>query len=150
MAQTVKIKRSSVAHRLPTTGTLELGELALNTKDGKVYFVKEDGNKSIEQILTTSSNITGSLQIDQLTLNDSFSYGNTVWNESSGINQLSGSSFQFKSGTPPELQVHNGNDEVIFKVDDKVVVLGARISTPEAVAGGFFYSGSGDWFVGVN
>ena len=149
MAQTVKIRRSAVAHRVPDTNSLELGELAVNTKDGKLYFVKEDGDKSVEQILTTSSNITGSLQIDQLTLNDSFSYGNTVWNETSGINQLSGSSFQFRSGTPPELQIHNGNDEVIFKVDDKVVVLGARNTTPTAVAGGMFYSGSGDWFVGT-
>jgi hypothetical protein len=149
MAQTVKIRRSAVANKVPNTGSLELGELAVNTTDGKLYFVKEDSEKSVEQILTTSANITGSLQIDQLTLNDSFSYGNTVWNETSGINQLSGSSFQFRSGTPPELQIHNGSDEVIFKVDDKVVVLGARNTTPTAVEGGMFYSGSGDWFVGM-
>ena len=149
MAQTVKIRRSAVANRIPTTSSLDLGELAVNTKDGKLYFVKEDGTKSVEQILTTSANITGSLQINDLTLNGSFSYGNTVWNETSGINQLSGSSFQFRSGTPPELQIHNGSDEVIFKVDDKVVVLGARNTTPTAVAGGMFYSGSGDWFVGI-
>ena len=64
MAQTVKIRRSAVANKVPNTGSLELGELAVNTTDGKLYFVKEDSEKSVEQILTTSANITGSLQID--------------------------------------------------------------------------------------
>ena len=31
MAQTVKIRRSAVANRVPTTSSLALGELAVNT-----------------------------------------------------------------------------------------------------------------------
>ena len=41
MAQIVKLKRSSVAEKVPTTSDLELGELAMNTVDGKVYFEKK-------------------------------------------------------------------------------------------------------------
>ena len=45
MAQTVKLKRSSTAGKVPTTSNLELGELATNTTDGKVYFEKQKSNQ---------------------------------------------------------------------------------------------------------
>jgi hypothetical protein len=63
MAQTVKLKRSSVAEKVPTTSDLELGELAMNTNDGKVYFEKDDGSPSVQTILTTSSQTTGSVEL---------------------------------------------------------------------------------------
>ena len=63
MAQTVKLKRSSVAEKVPTTSDLELGELAMNTVDGKVYFEKNDGSPSVQTILTTSSQTTGSIEL---------------------------------------------------------------------------------------
>ena len=63
MAQTVKLKRSSVAKKVPTTSDLELGELAMNTVDGKVYFEKNDGSPSVQTILTTSSQTTGSIEL---------------------------------------------------------------------------------------
>ena len=37
MASTIKVKRSAVAGKSPTTGNLEVGEIALNTKDGRLY-----------------------------------------------------------------------------------------------------------------
>lgn len=40
MAQKVQIKRSSVAGKVPTTTDLDLGELAVNTYDGKLYLKK--------------------------------------------------------------------------------------------------------------
>jgi len=63
MAQTVKLKRSSVAKKVPTTSDLELGELAMNTVDGKVYFEKNDGSPSVQTILTTDSQTTGSIDL---------------------------------------------------------------------------------------
>ena len=63
MAQTVKLKRSSVASKVPTTSDLELGELAMNTVDGKVYFEKNDGSPSVQTILTTDSQTTGSVEL---------------------------------------------------------------------------------------
>ena len=63
MAQTVKLKRSSTAGKVPTTSNLELGELAMNTADGKVYFEKNDGSVSVQTILTTSSQTTGSIEL---------------------------------------------------------------------------------------
>ena len=63
MAQTVKLKRSSVAKKVPTASDLELGELAMNTVDGKVYFEKNDGSPSVQTILTTDSQTTGSIDL---------------------------------------------------------------------------------------
>lgn len=55
MANTIKVKRSSVAGKVPTTGDLELGEIAINTYDGKMYFEKNDGTASVVQV----GNVTG-------------------------------------------------------------------------------------------
>ena len=46
---TVKLKRSAVPGRIPTTGQLELGEVAINTHDGKMY-LKKDANGAVSVI----------------------------------------------------------------------------------------------------
>jgi hypothetical protein len=63
MAQTVQLKRSSVASKVPTTSDLALGEIAINTYDGKVFIKKDDGTASIVEVgaggttnLTTTAN----------------------------------------------------------------------------------------------
>lgn len=50
MAQTVKLKRSAVASKVPLTSDLALGELAVNTFDGKLYLKKDNGTASIVEI----------------------------------------------------------------------------------------------------
>ena len=50
MANIVKMKRSAVAAKVPTTSDLELGELAVNTYDGKLYLKKNNGSDSIVQV----------------------------------------------------------------------------------------------------
>jgi hypothetical protein len=39
----IKVKRSAVAGKIPTTNDLQLGELAINTYDGKVYIEQDQG-----------------------------------------------------------------------------------------------------------
>ena len=63
MAQVIKLRRSSVAGNVPTTAQLGLGELAINTTDGKIYFEKNDGSATIQTIVTTNSETTGSITI---------------------------------------------------------------------------------------
>ena len=46
----IKIKRSSVQNNAPSTAQLELGELALNTYDGKLFTEINDGTASIVEI----------------------------------------------------------------------------------------------------
>jgi len=50
MANLIKLKRSAVAGKAPTTSDLELGELALNTYDGELYTKKDNGSASIVEL----------------------------------------------------------------------------------------------------
>ena len=61
MAQQIKLKRSAIAGKVPTTGSLAAGELAVNTVDGKLYFKKDDD--TVQTIVTTNALITGSVNI---------------------------------------------------------------------------------------
>ena len=54
MAQTIKLKRSSVSGNVPTTAQLDLGELAINTYDGKIFIKKDNGTASVVQVGTNS------------------------------------------------------------------------------------------------
>ncbi len=79
MAQTIKLKRSSTEGKVPGTGNLALGELAINTYDGRVFFKKNDGSDSIEHLVTTDSITTGSVSIvGQLTVDDITINGSTI------------------------------------------------------------------------
>lgn len=50
MANTIQHKRSSTASDVPTSGQLSLGEIAINTYDGKVFIKKNDGSDSIVEV----------------------------------------------------------------------------------------------------
>jgi hypothetical protein len=50
MSTNIKLKRSAVSGRIPSTGDLALGELAINTFDGKLFMKKDDGTESIVDI----------------------------------------------------------------------------------------------------
>lgn len=50
MSTNIKLKRSAVSGRIPSTGDLALGELAINTYDGKLFMKKDDGTESIVDI----------------------------------------------------------------------------------------------------
>ncbi len=50
MAQLVKLKRSAVSGKVPLTTDLQLGELAVNTFDGKLYTKKDNGTQSVVEI----------------------------------------------------------------------------------------------------
>jgi hypothetical protein len=62
MAQIVKLRRSSVIGKKPTNSQLELGELSINTADGKVYFAKSGSlGPTIEELVSTNTVNTGSI-----------------------------------------------------------------------------------------
>lgn len=63
MAQSIILKRSGLAGKVPDTGSLNLGEIAINTYDGRVFVKKSGSVDSIEHILTTNSVTTGSITL---------------------------------------------------------------------------------------
>jgi hypothetical protein len=65
MANTVVLKRSAVPNKTPTTSDLALGELALNTNDGNLFFKRDvSGTQSILSVAT----LTGSQTLTNKTL----------------------------------------------------------------------------------
>lgn len=63
MANTVKLKRSATPAQAPTTGQLDLGEVAINTYDGKMYIKKDDGTASIVEIGAGGSGTVTSVSV---------------------------------------------------------------------------------------
>lgn len=58
MANTIRIKRSTVAGKVPTTSDLSAGELAVNIADGKLFTRKETGG--VASIVEIGSGGSGS------------------------------------------------------------------------------------------
>ena len=99
MAQIVKLRRSSVSGQKPTNSNLQLGELALNTTDGKVYMaVSGSLGPSVEELISTNTVNTGSVNVSgSINLTGSLTTTKT----------LSGSILHIVSGYQPQLQLKN-------------------------------------------
>jgi len=64
MPQTIKLKRSSTEGQEPSTGDIELGEVAINTFDGKMFIKKDDGTESIVEVSNSSgADFTGDVSV---------------------------------------------------------------------------------------
>jgi hypothetical protein len=50
MANKIQVKRSAVPAKVPTTTDLDLGEIGINTYDGKMYIKQDNGTPAIIQI----------------------------------------------------------------------------------------------------
>jgi len=58
MANTIKLRRSATQGAVPTTSQLALGELAMNTYDGKLFVkTNQSGTEAIVEIGTSGGNI---------------------------------------------------------------------------------------------
>ena len=79
MSQTIKLKTSAIPSSVPTVGDLVLGEVAVNTYDGKLYFKKDDGSEAIVELDPNSSTANKSFKT-----NIAFGSGATVVLVSSG------------------------------------------------------------------
>jgi hypothetical protein len=63
MAQKILQRRSGVSGSVPTTSSLFVGEIGLNTYDGKAYIHKSGSAESIEQLVVTNSETLGNISI---------------------------------------------------------------------------------------
>jgi len=78
MAQTIKLKRSATQNAVPSTSALALGEIAINTYDGKIFIKKDDGSESIVTIGELSDNGVTSAKIAANAVGSSEIAGNAV------------------------------------------------------------------------
>ena len=97
MAQTIKLKRSSVSGRVPTTSDLELGEVAINTYDGKMYIKKSVGGTE------TVVSVGGGALATSFTLYEyTATSGQTTFSGSDG----NSNTLAYDTGTPPKILVY--------------------------------------------
>jgi hypothetical protein len=82
MANTVVLKRSAVTGKTPTTSDLALGELALNTYDGNLFFKQDSGTASIVAVAT----LTGTQTLTNKTLSSPIITGTLTAGGSVGTN----------------------------------------------------------------
>ena len=60
----ILLRRNLTSGNVPTTASLELGELAVNTADGKIFLKKSSSlGESIEAAVTTNTTTTGSVNL---------------------------------------------------------------------------------------
>ena len=87
MSQIVQLKRSALTGKVPGTGSLNLGELALNTYDGKIFFRRSGSTDTVQEVITTNVTNTGSV-----TLTGILTAGSIVGSISASNGVVSGSS----------------------------------------------------------
>jgi hypothetical protein len=79
MANTIQLRRSATANAVPTTTQLALGELAINTTDGKIYLKKNvSGTESIVEIGAGGASISVSDTAPVSPINGSLWWDTTV------------------------------------------------------------------------
>jgi len=82
MSNTVVLKRSAVQGKTPVVGDLALGELALNTYDGNLFFKKDSGTASIVSVAT----LTGTQTLSNKTLSSAVLTGTLTAGGGAGTN----------------------------------------------------------------
>ena len=65
MANTITLKKSGVAGRVPTTGTLSLGEIALNYKDGYLFYRDDELSPAVHKINADNADTVDGFHLNQ-------------------------------------------------------------------------------------
>ena len=118
MAQTILLRRSSTQGKVPSTSNLSLGELAINTYDGRIFFEKNDGSAAIVHIVTTDSVSTGSIELTQ-----TGSFGQIELDDSKYIKIGTGDDFTIHhDGTDTKLENETGDLYIINDTNDKDII----------------------------
>ena len=63
MGQSILLKRSAIPGKKPSANSLNLGEIALNTYDGRIFFKRSGSLESVEEVITTNAVNTGSINL---------------------------------------------------------------------------------------
>ena len=130
MASNIKFKRSAVQNRVPTTAQLALGELALNTYDGKLYTEINTGSAAVVEIGSKLS----SLVVDgdngagggDVTFHGTTSGRDLIWDFSDDSLNFA-DNVKAKFGNSNDLSIyHNGSNNHIDSNNGKILHLQAN------------------------
>jgi hypothetical protein len=140
MAAQIKVKRSNLVGKAPVVGDLELGELAINTFDGKLFLKKDNGTASIVEVGASASNVsalkkqefTATAAQTTFTITDGYTIGN-VQVFANGI-ALAAADFTATNGTTVVLtQARVAGDNIIVTAGGAVQAGGGGGTTTNAL-----------------
>jgi len=94
----LKLKRSAVLGRIPTTASLDLGELAINTLDGKIYFKQSGSFEKILELTSTSGSHLSASYAQTASYSDTFKVAGTLTAQTLVVQTIS-SSIIYSSGS---------------------------------------------------
>lgn len=149
MAQTIKLKRSATSGAAPSTSDLALGEVAINTYDGKMYIKKSvGGTESIVEIGGVGS-VGNPTKLDGITtVNGQAAYSLTVNSTSytpthvnamivslNGVTQEPGDSFTISGSTITFSPALATGDVIDYIVDmGRTVTIASYATVDDATA----------------
>lgn len=93
----IRLRRSAVSGSIPTTSNLNLGELALNTADGKVYMKKSVGGTDTVIEVGAGGGIAASFI--------AYEYTATANQTTFSGSDNNSNTLAYNTGTPPSVQV---------------------------------------------
>jgi hypothetical protein len=141
MSNVVLLKRSAVAGKVPTTSQMALGELAVNTTDGKVFLKKNvSGTESVVDLTnfappTTGTGIlagNGSGGFSQVSTGDNLSFVNGTLSASGSVNSVSVASANGFAGT---VATASTTPAITISISVSGLLKGSNGGLSEAVAG---------------
>jgi lipopolysaccharide export system protein LptA len=131
MAQTIKLKRSATQGASPTTSQLELGEVAINTYDGKMYIKKNvGGTESIVEVGTGSG--SGGGLASSFTL---YEYTATASQTTFSGSDSNSNTLAYDTGTPPKILVYL-NGVLLDHTTDYTATTGTSVVLTTGAAAG--------------
>ena len=150
MAQTIKLKRSATSGAAPSTSDLALGEVAINTYDGKMYIKKSvGGTESIVEIGGVGGSVGNPTKLDAITtVNGQAAYSLTVNSTSytpthvnamivsvNGVTQEPGDSFTISGSTITFSPALATGDVIDYIVDmGRTVTIASYATVDDATA----------------
>ncbi len=117
----IELKRSAVPGKVPTTSSLDLGELALNTYDGKVFLKKDNGTQSIVELAVASGSILSASYAQTSSYSDNFLVNGSLTANGGITGSFSGSLYNLQ-GTPYHIPFFSESqvlaDSTMYQVDN--------------------------------
>jgi hemin uptake protein HemP len=109
MAQTIKLKRSATQNSIPTTSALALGEVAINTYDGKMYIKKSVGGTETVVEVGGGGAVSSSFTVYEYTA----TANQTTFSGSDG----NSNTLAYDTDTPPKILVYLNGVLLDFTTD---------------------------------
>ena len=144
----ILLKRSSTSGKVPDTSSLQVGEIALNTYDGKAFLHKSGSTNEVVEFVVAGANVTGSINLTGAVTASAFAgYGGALTGVTASMRP---DDFDFNSvpfaGTIGYLQgsgslykVATTDNQIDFRYNDVTI---ATITTANGFSGSLY--GIGD------